>query len=286
MTDLIKIPFYPGCTLSQKAENFLKTAVLSFKVLGIELSELPNWYCCQADYSLVSDNLMALLASSRNLVAAKKIGEELAVSCSTCYNVLKRTNLLLKNDQEKRKTITDFLEEEYDGSVKIVHLLEILRDRIGFENITKKVKRKLTGLKIAPYYGCLLLRPADEMKFDDPENPTIFEEFLKSLGAEPVDFAYKSECCGSYLVIPETNVVIECADRILKSAIKNNANLVITSCPLCQFNLDWPQETIKKKRDSYNAIPIFYFTEILAYALGVIDEFDAERHFVKPEIKI
>lgn len=281
---LKKILFYPGCTLSQKAKNFYETAVESFKVLGIELVELVNWYCCQADFSLVNDNLMAMLASARNLALARKEGDELAVSCSTCYNVLKRTNNLLKNDEAKRKTLTDFLEEKYDGSLKVIHLLEILRDKIGFENLAKKVKKPLTGLKIAPYYGCLLLRPSGEMHFDDPENPVIFEQFIKSLGAEPVEYPFKSECCGSYLVVRETDVVTGCADKILRNAKERGAGLVVTSCPLCQFNLDWPQEAIKKKQSDFSPVPIFYFTEILAYALGIISEFDKERHFVPPNI--
>jgi len=281
----MKILFYPGCTLTQKAKNFYDTAVAGFKELGIELEELKNWYCCQADFSLVTDNLMAMLAASRNLVSARKEAAELAVSCSTCYNVLKRTNHLLKNDDAKRKAITDFLEEKYDGSLKVLHLLEILRDNVGFENLAKKVKNSLAGLKIAPYYGCLLLRPDDEMQFDNPENPAIFEDFIHALGAEAVDYAHKSECCGSYLLIPSRDVVVARADKILSNAIDKGANLVITSCPLCQFNLDWTQELIKKQKGSFPTIPVFYFTELLAYALGLIKDFDKERHFVPPIIR-
>lgn len=259
--------YYPGCSLTNKAKSFNETAKDCLKVLGFELTEIPNWYCCQANYSMVTDNLMNHLASVRTLVAARKISEQLVVLCSTCYYTLKRVNHLMQQDEEKRKIVLEFIEEKEYPLLKVMHLLEFFRDQIGFEAIKKKVTVNLKGIKVAAYYGCQLLRPAQELSFDNPESPKILEDFLEAIGLTPVDYPLKIECCGSYLVTAFEDTARNCVASILESARKNSAEAIVTSCPLCHFNLDWFQLQLKERVEVFKPLPVFYLTELLSLAL-------------------
>ncbi len=275
--------YFPGCTLYTKAKNLDMAARECTKALGFELHELPNWTCCGAAFPLATDNIMALLPASRILANAMKEGENLTTLCSVCFNVLRRTLHLLESDPEKRDKIFDFIEMEYHDGLHLVHYLEILRDEIGFENVNKKVKRDLKGLRVAPFYGCMLLRPFEEMKFDDKENPTIFEDFLTSIGCDPVDFPYKIECCGSFQSVGAPEVAIECGYAILASALKNGAEAVTTTCPLCQYNLDTKQREIREKYPDFPGLPVLYFSQLMGLAFGLpVETLDFQRNDVDP----
>jgi len=281
----VRVTYYPGCTLYTKAKNLGELAKASAKILGIEMKELENWTCCQAAFPLVSDNIMGLVSPSRIIINAEKEGDKLTTLCSFCYNVLKRTNNVLKNDVEKRTKICEFLEEDYKGNIEVLHFLEIIRNDIGFERLKKKVKKSLEGLNVAPYYGCQILRPASVLKLDDPENPRILHDFLASLGCEVVDFPFKVECCGSYQILNEEvkDVALGCSYNILNSAIKNGADAIALTCPVCYFNLDKKQKEIAQKFGDFKHIPILYFTELLGLALKVDKKlFDFEKHFIDP----
>lgn len=281
---MITIPYFPGCTLTNKAKGLNDTGIECAKILGIELKELDNWYCCQANYSMVTDNLMNHLGPVRTLVSARKIGEKLAVLCSTCYYVLKRVSNLMEKDEEKRKVVFDFLEEEYKGPVRIVHFLELMRDDVGFDKLGEKVKNKLDNLSVAPYYGCQLLRPSKELSFDDPEAPTIFEDFLQALGCKTIDYPFKIECCGAYLAVIDQKPVDDCVLRILNHARKKGADIITTSCPLCNFNLDWSQEGIGARDKKFKKMPVLYLTELLAIALGVgVSKKIWTEHIIDPQ---
>ncbi len=281
----MEIAYYPGCTLNTKAKNLGELAVASAKILGIEMKELEDWTCCQAAFPLVDDNIMGLLSSSRIIINVGKEGDKLTTLCSFCYNVLKRTNHVLKNDEEKHEKICNFLEENYDKNVEVLHFLEVIKDEVGFDNLKKSVKNDLGGLKIAPYYGCQMLRPASVLNLDDPEKPKILDDFLASLGCEVVDFPFKVECCGSYQIInPDVrDVVLGCSYNILNSAVNCGAEAIALSCPVCYFNLDKKQGEISKTHGDFKPVPILYFTELLGLALGVDKKlFDFEKHFVDP----
>ncbi|UCE38549.1 MAG: CoB--CoM heterodisulfide reductase iron-sulfur subunit B family protein [Thermoplasmata archaeon] len=281
----MKVTYYPGCTLYTKAKNLGDLAVASAENLGIELVELEDWTCCQAAFPLVDDNIMGIISPARIIINAEKRGNKLTTLCSFCYNVLKRTNNVLKNDPEKRAKICDFLEDEYKGEIEVVHFLEILRDEVGFDKLKKAVKKKPKGLKVAPYYGCQIIRPASILKFDDPENPMILDDFLESLGCDVVDFPFKVECCGSYQVInPEyKEIALGCSYNILKSAIYNSADAVALTCPVCYFNLDKKQNEIADSFGDFDRIPILYFTELLGLALEVDSKlFDFSKHAIDP----
>ncbi len=283
----MRLSYYPGCTLKTTAKNFESSAIASFENLGIELKELKRWTCCGTVYSLASDDLIHHLAPIRNLIRVKEEGENRVVTfCSMCYNTLKRSNIRIRNSEEDRDKINDFMDREeinYQGDVEVLHSLEVLRDEIGFDKIKEKVKRPLEGLKVAPYYGCMLLRP-EEAGIDDLENPCILENFIETLGAEPIDFPYKNECCGSYQTVNAVDIVVDKAYSILKYAKDMGADVVITSCPLCEFNLDARQREVKARYPDFEEIPVLYFTQMLAIALGLDPEvcrFDL--NYISPE---
>lgn len=261
--------YFPGCTLYTKAKNLDQTARDCSLLLGFGLKELPNWTCCGATFPLATDNLMALLPPSRILARAREQGTILTTLCAICFNVIKRTNHLIQTDREKREKINNFIEMDYQGDLRVVHYLEILKEEIGFSQIQERVKRPLSGLKAAAYYGCMLLRPYDEMGFDDKEQPKLMEGFLDALGAEPVDFPYKIECCGSFQSVGSPDVATECAYNILGSAMKNGAEVVVSTCPMCTFNIDHKQSDIKQKYLDFKTIPVLYFTQILGIAMGL-----------------
>lgn len=261
--------YFPGCTLYTKAKNFDRTARDCSHLLGFELRELPNWTCCGATFPLATDNLMAILPPARILAKTREEGTVLTTLCAICFNVIKRTNRLIQNDTAKRETINSYIEMNYQGDLRVLHYLELLKQDIGFSQIQEKVKKPLTGLRTAAYYGCMLLRPFEEMAFDDKERPTLFEEFLGALGAEAIDFPYKIECCGSFQSIGSPDVATECAYRILSSAIKNGAEAIVSTCPMCTFNIDQKQSDIKQKYLDFKTIPVFYFTQLLGIAMGL-----------------
>ena len=288
-----KIAYYPGCTLKTAAKNFEDSALAVARALDVELVELPKWNCCGTVYSLADDNLMYHLAPVRNLLRIKQMVRDklvtdehrMVVLCSMCYNTLKRTNLRVKENPEDLRKLNDFMYEEadkYELNVEVIHFLDLLKD-IDLEKIREKVIKPLTGLKVVPYYGCMLLRP-QEVSLDDPEEPELQENILAALGAEPVDSPYRKVCCGSYLTVGNKDAVVELAYKILSHAQKAGAEALTTSCPLCAFNLDNRQKEIKEKYPGFKNMPVFYFTQLMAIAFGLSEDcYGFALHYNKPE---
>ena len=280
------IPYFPGCTLSTQAKNYDRSGRAVAAALGFELEELSEWQCCGATFPLTLDDSMALIAPTRVLYQAQQAGERVATLCSICFNVLRRSQALLERDPEMLDRINWFTEQEYRG-VQVVHLLEVLRDDLGWEALAERVaassgaeRNPLTGLRVAPYYGCLLLRPYEEIGLDDPEDPVILHDLVRALGAEPVDFPFNIECCGSYLTVKEPQVSETLSKDIVASARSYGAQVIITACPLCQFNLDYPQRETEAGLTG-NEVPILYFTQLMAMALGLPEEdWGLEDHYV------
>jgi len=255
--------YYPGCTLKTKAKELDEYARKSAQALGITLEELPEWQCCGAVYPMAQDEIATKLSSVRALVSARDLGRDLVTVCSACHHVIKRVNNDMLNNENIKTKVNNYLKLDtaYLGETKVIHYLEMLRDVVGFDEIKKKVVNPLTGKKIAAYYGCLLLRPSSTMQFDNPENPTIMEDFIRAIGATPVVYPYRNECCGGYVTVDNPELAQRKCNTIIESALENGAEAMITACPLCMYNLDanTPEQTL----------PIHYFTEILAEALGV-----------------
>lgn len=256
--------YFPGCTLKNKAKDLDAYARASAEVLGFSLEEIPEWQCCGGVYPTAADEVAQKLSSVRALAAARDAGRELVTLCSACYNVLKQVNADMQNNEFVDFKANNYLKKdgiEYHGEANVVHFLEVLRDKVGWANVKAAVKNPLTGKKIGAYYGCLLLRPANVLKFDDPENPQILEDFIKAIGAEPVVYAQRNECCGAYTMFDDKSIPQERAQKILANASDMGAELLVTSCPLCKYNL------IKNKGES--GLDVIYFSELLAEALGV-----------------
>ena len=268
------LSYYPGCTLKTKAKGLEDSAIAAMNALDIRLVEIERWNCCGTVYSLAEDDLAHHLAPVRNLIRVKEQGSNrVATMCSFCFHTLKRANLLVRNDGEKRKTLNDFMEEEvdYNGEVEVLHLLEVLRDDIGWEKIAEKVKVPLSGLKVAPYYGCTLLRP-EEVAIDQVERPTILQQLMESLGAEAVDFPYATECCGSFQIVGNPDAITQRAWEILSSAKRRGAEALVLTCPLCHFNLSQRQPELTQRYSDFDGMPIFYFSQLLAISLGIHPE--------------
>ncbi|MBI4743008.1 MAG: CoB--CoM heterodisulfide reductase iron-sulfur subunit B family protein [Betaproteobacteria bacterium] len=275
----MKLAYYPGCTLKNHARNFDATTVASMARLGVEVQELPRWNCCGTVHGLAGDDLIHRAAPLTNLIRVKETrASEFMTGCAMCYNTLKRANQHVRKDAAALATLNDFLsleETKYAGDVDVFHLLEFLRDRVGFEQLAAKVTKPLKDLRVACYYGCMLVRPK-EVAFDDGENPTIMENLVAALGATPVPFALKAECCGAYHVVGRPEIVAERTGRIMESALKDAADVVVVSCPLCAHNLDHRQEDAKCHNPDFHGLPVLYFTQLMAIALGCDD---AAQHF-------
>jgi len=274
--------------LKDTANNFETSALKTAEELGFDLEELPRWNCCGTVYSLTDDNLMKQLGPIRNLVHAQSHGyDRLYTLCSMCDNTLKRANLLVKEDQNKLKKINVFMDQEPDylGEVEVLHFLQLLRDEVGWERVRENVKNPLNDLNIAPYYGCMLTRPR-EVGLDDPHDPSVFDDLIEALGANPVDFAYDSECCGSYNTVDKAEVVLDKTETIINGARKAGADLMITSCPLCQFNLDSRQVDLIEVAPSHEPLPVLYFTQLTALAFGHPEACQFSENSVDPTTKV
>ncbi|MBR2968927.1 MAG: CoB--CoM heterodisulfide reductase iron-sulfur subunit B family protein [Clostridia bacterium] len=257
----MKYSYYPGCTLKTKAKDLDIYARSSAEALGVELVEVKEWQCCGGVYTTAQDEIATKLSAVRTLMSARDEGTDLVTVCAACHNVIKRVNDDMRNNEYVSTRANNYLQAEapYAGETRVIHFLELLRDEIGFENIKKAVKNPISK-KIAAYYGCLLLRPSSVMQMDNPENPSILEDFIKAIGATPVISAYRNECCGSYFAVTDKSIAKRNSSKFVDSSEKNGAEMILTACPLCLYNL---------KQNGGASVPVVYFTELLAEALGV-----------------
>ena len=259
----MKISYYPGCTLKTKAKELDKWARASALKLGVEMDEIENWQCCGAVYPTAKDEIATKLSAVRALDYAKNNGGKLLTLCSACHNVIKRVNDDMKNDANVNLKANNYLKlsEAYNGETEVIHYLEMLKNEVGFDVIKSKVVNPL-GKKVGAYYGCLLLRPSNVLAFDNPENPSIIEDFISAIGGTPVKYAMRNECCGAYVSLKDKDLPKKRSQMIIDSAESAGAEMIVTACPLCLYNL----------QNSGKEMPVKYFTELLADALGVKDE--------------
>lgn len=260
----MKVSYFPGCTLKNKARDLDLYARKSAETLGIVLEEIENWQCCGGVFTTSEDEVATKLSSVRALKYANDKNQPLVTVCSACHNVIKQTNFAMQNNKKFADKVNNYIADDgsYYGETQVYHYLEMLRDIVGFDTVKQHVVNSLKGKKIAAYYGCLLLRPNGVMKMDDPENPVIMEDFIRSLGAEAVVYAKRNECCGGYISAESPDFAKKSSNAIIENAKAAGAEMIITACPLCKYNL------IKSGCD----IPVVYFTELLAEALGVKED--------------
>lgn len=271
VVDMETIPYFPGCTCKADALPFEVSAKAVMRELGYELAEWDRWTCCGTVHSMASDDMIHHLGPARNLIRVQEQGSDRMVAiCSMCYSTMALAARLFSEDEEKLAKLNDFLYDEvdYEGEVRVLHLLQLLRDDVGWEAVKDRVKRPLKGLRVVPYYGCTLVRPK-EVGIDDREAPEVMEDLLRALGATVVDSPFKTECCGSYETVNRPELVAEKCHRILSDAVRREADLVVTSCPLCEFNLDGRQDAVRAVAPGFPGIPVLYFTSLMALAFDL-----------------
>ena len=272
--------FFPGCSLEGTAKDFHRSTLAVAAKLGLELPELDDWICCGSTAAHSSDPLLADALPAQNLRAAQ--GRTVAVACAACYNRLKTANYHIAGDASVRAKVAEVVGGDYDGLTPVRHLLEILGRDMG-PAIAPAIRRPLTGLRVACYYGCLLARPPEVTESDDAENPTLMDKLLEVAGATPVDWPHKTECCGASFSITDSSIILELSDRILSMAEASGVDCIATACPLCQLNLDMRQKDIETKLGRRYNLPIFYFTQLLGLAMGCSEsELSLDSLIVEP----
>lgn len=260
----MKVSYFPGCTLKTKAKELDRYARRCAEALGVTLEEVEEWQCCGGVFTASRDEIATKLSSVRLLQAALEKGQPLVTVCSACHNVVKQTNHALQTDPAFAEAVNRYMQNEtpYVGQTRVMHYLELLRDEIGFAAVRDKVTDALKGRAVAAYYGCLLLRPSGVMQMDDPENPRIMEDLITAMGAVPVVWAQRNECCGGYITMEDTSLAEAKAKAIADNAKAAGADTIVTACPLCRYNLQKVAGDLK----------VVYITELLAEALGVKEE--------------
>jgi heterodisulfide reductase subunit B2 len=265
----MRYAYFPGCSAESTAPDMHQSTLAVAKALNLDLVEPKGWTCCGATAGHQTDSLLSVALPAANLAKVQDMKLEMVVNCAACYNRMKVANHEIAGSESVRQEVSKALERHYDGSVKVRHTLELLMEDVGLAAIQKAVKNPLRGLKIACYYGCLLVRPPEVVKFDDPENPTSMDRLVTAMGAQSVDWPCKTDCCGGGLSISRTDVVLQLTEAILDMANIVDADCIAVSCPMCQVNLDLRQQDLKKQTGKDYQMPILYITQLLGLSLGL-----------------
>ena len=268
----MKYAYYPGCSAESTARDMHASVLAVAKAVGIDMVEPQGWSCCGATAAHQTNQVLATALPAANLLLAQDMKMDIVATCAACFNRLKVANHNISTDADMRKKVSQAVGRDYDGSVKVRHFLELLFEDIGLETIRSKITRSLNGLKVACYYGCLLVRPQEVMKFDDPENPTLLDQLVETMGGQSLDWPHKVECCGGGLAMSRTDVVVKLTDAVLQMAQSVGADCITVSCPMCQINLDMRQKDIEKQTGRRYDMPIIYVTQLLGLSLGVAPE--------------
>jgi heterodisulfide reductase subunit B2 len=265
----MKYAYYPGCSAESTAQDQYMSINEVAKALDIELIQPKGWTCCGSTPAHHTDKILSLALPAANLLMAKKMGLDMIVFCAACYNRMKVANHEIKSNPEMRKKVAESLGEDYDGSVIVFHFVEVLMKDLGVKKLKKAMTHTLDGLKVASYYGCLLVRPRGVADFDDPENPTMMDKLVNLMGGQGIDWPHKVECCGGGFSLSRTDIVLDLSNPIIGMAEDSGAQCIAVACPMCQVNLDLRQSDInKQKKKNYN-MPIIYITQLLGLCLGV-----------------
>ncbi len=272
----MKYAYYPGCSLHGPAKGYDLSVKAVCKNLDIELWEVPDWTCCGASSAHSFGHLLGLAIPAQTLVPAEQEGLDIVAPCAACWQRLVWVNHEVTTNAKTRDEINQAIGAELTGSSKVLSIMEAVASA-GMEKIAQATKKPLKGLKIAAYYGCYYVKPPKVAHVDDPESPKLIDDIMAAVGAEPVDWPYKTECCGASLGFVEFDTTLAMSAKVLDYAIKSGADMIVTACPLCQQNLDMQQSTINKKFGTNHKIPVTYFTQLMAYAFGMSDK-EAAMH--------
>jgi len=276
----MKYGYYPGCSLEKNASAYHVSAMAIANPLGIEFQEVDDWNCCGATEYMSINLVPAFALIGRNLALAsnqkQNSGNQLIAPCSACFLNLKKADHYMAESEQLASDVNEALAagglNYKPGSIEVRHLLDIFVNDIGYEAIKEKVTRPLFNLRVAAYYGCLIVRPASMPSFDNPEYPTSLDKLMQAIGAEVVDFPLKAHCCGGHMTQISDDVSLELIRRLLKNAADYEADAIVTLCPMCQLNLDAYQENVNRKFGTNYQIPVLYFTQMMGLAMGMKPE--------------
>jgi heterodisulfide reductase subunit B len=264
-----KFAYYPGCSLEKMAQSYHLSTVETARVLGVELKEIDDWNCCGATAYFHVDELLAHTLCARNLAMAEAEGMDLVAPCSGCYKNMHACNKHLQHDHELADHINFALEEDnlhFKGNIKVHHLIQVFAADLAA--VKAKATNPLTGLKVAPYYGCQILRPR-KYEGENVEEATYFEDLMTACGATAVDFRMKLRCCGAALIITNRQAALSMVRNLLQNALDSGAEVIATACPLCQVNLECYQDQVNSEFGTKYNVPIFYFTQLMGLAMGI-----------------
>ncbi len=268
----MKYAYFPGCVAEDSCKELDNSTRLVADKLGMELVKIEDATCCGAGYMQEYSGEMSLFLNARTFALADKTGAETVMTiCSSCQLHLSEANNALKDDEKLLKRMNDRLDKiglHYSGNLKVKHLLQILIEDYGMDNLSAKKVSSL-GMKVAPFYGCHLLRPPEAHKFDDAENPKSLDTVITALGAEPVDYNGKTKCCGFHLLMVKEDIPLKMSGKHLSEAKAKGADCVVTPCPLCHLVLDAYQPSIEKKTGKKLGVPILHLSQMVGLSLGI-----------------
>ena len=279
----MEIAYYPGCSLHASSELYDIQCKLVFDKLGVKLKEIEDWNCCGATGASKTNEFLSIALPARNLGLADATGlSEIVIPCSSCYSRTLVSQKVLASDAALKEAINAELGHKIEGKIKVSSILEVLRPKVDSGEIASKAVKKLTGLKPACYYGCLMTRfPVDIDVPDNVENPQGMEIVCKAIGAEPIDWSYKTDCCGASGAYNDAEQSQLLMSRIFRDATARGANCLVTTCPLCQMNVDSYQDEVGNKYGIEKRLPVYFITELIGLSLGIDPvAMQVDRHFV------
>ena len=279
----MQIAYYPGCSLHASSQLYDVQCRKVLKRLEIELREIEDWNCCGATSAGKTDYFLSVALPARNLGIADSSGlSEMLIPCSSCYNRTLVTQKILSENGELKNKINTELSNKFEGKIRISSIVDILVSKAKSGEIADKATKKLEGLKPACYYGCLLTRfPCDIKISDSVENPAAMETVCKTLGAEPLDWGYKTDCCGASAAVNDAETSLFLMSRIIRDGLARGANCFVTTCPMCQMNMDAYQGQVCERYGIKKKLPVFFITELLGISMGFThEELKIDRHFV------
>lgn len=271
----MKYGLFPGCVLEGASKEDYDATLAVAKKLGIELEELDGWTCCGASHVQDIDPLLTLATNARNISLAEKKGLDILTVCNTCTLMLRQAKNTLDNDEVKRAKVNNILGSagiQYQGTSNITHFLWVLVKEYGLSNLKAKVVKPLNGLRVAEYYGCHILRPEEDTGFEDFQQPHSLSDLIKAIGATPIDFSRKLDCCGFHAVYPAHDSVMQMTGSINRDAANEGADCIVTPCPLCQMQLDMFQKEAKQTVPCDKDMPIIHMSQLIGLALGISPE--------------
>ncbi len=276
----MRYAYYPGCSAAGTGIAYTDSLRYVTARLGIGLDEIPDWNCCGATAAHATGHDLAIALAARNLALAEPMGLDIAVPCAACYSRLKVAQHYVKESAQHQKKVEEIIDLPYTAAHEVKNMLEVLDDEAVYARLQKRLFQPLSGLKVACYYGCLLVRPVDIAKFDDCENPMSMDRLMSAIGAEPVPWAFKTECCGASNQVCNPKDSRPLIYRILRNAQANGAQAIATACPLCMLNLDMRQKEINETYGEGFDLPVYFFTQLMGVALGATpEEMAMKKHF-------